>query len=127
MNATFAIGLHRNYTYFCTLMKHLSGILSLYLLVIALLPCVDEGFSSEELLGQQSELIDSEHEHDESTKDHCSPFCACSCCQITIRPPASFSMFLGYPPMLGREIPQMYSHLHGLIDVDKIWQPPRLS
>lgn len=111
-------------------MKQLNVTLSLYLLVLAMLPCTDGMALGEShiLNTQQLEVNHAdEHEHDKGVADHCSPLCACSCCHITIRPPADMTWGISFTPMLGEKLPHLYSNLYGLTDSDDIWQPPKFS
>ena len=74
------------------------------------------------------ELSDSwDHEHDSESPDDCSPLCGCNCCHITIRPPIQITWNLSFPGIISTKLPKVKTDLHGLIDGDDIWQPPRLS
>ena len=61
-------------------MKYLTFILSLYILALNLAPCEDYAATDNEVQTEISQLIDSDHQHQDS--DLCSPFCICQCCHI---------------------------------------------
>lgn len=110
-------------------MKRLSGILGIYLFLLAIVPCVD-GEALDVNLNQhdvpQLECNDAgNHDHQNGGADNCSPLCACSCCQTTIRPQGTILGFLNYLVALRMTLPQIQADPHSLIHVDDIWQPPR--
>jgi hypothetical protein len=60
-------------------MKILASILSVYFLVLAVIPCSDAGLSS---TSENQNLVQVEHgSHQENPGDACPPFCTCQCCQ----------------------------------------------
>ena len=71
-------------------MHILSGILSVYLLGIMLLPCDDVHTHDY----HEHATVEIEQGH-EANVDACSPFCFCDCCQLIIQqaPVAHFSHF----------------------------------
>ncbi len=58
--------------------RWISIILSILIFSLSIIPCSDShtcGMEEHEVLG---------HNHSEDTEDHCSPFCVCHCCGISI-------------------------------------------
>jgi hypothetical protein len=62
-------------------MKYLAFILSVYLLVLNLVPCEDYAVADNEVNTEISQSIDVDHQHQGT--DICSPFCICQCCHIS--------------------------------------------
>jgi len=61
-------------------MKIVVYILSIYILVLNLVPCEDSFIGNNEFKSEISQNSDADHNH--SGSDICSPFCQCHCCQI---------------------------------------------
>ena len=62
-------------------LKLLSIILSFYVIVLTLTPCVDDYLSSNIA---KSEISQQQNESNSSDIDLCSPFCTCNCCGASI-------------------------------------------
>lgn len=63
-------------------MKNIAIILSLYLLTLIALPCIDV---QKDIAKHQVELSQqNQDEHHHSDADHCSPFCTCNCCATSL-------------------------------------------
>ncbi|MCB0676845.1 MAG: hypothetical protein KDC30_09175 [Saprospiraceae bacterium] len=109
-------------------MNWISAILSVYLLALALLPCADEAGcdASIDFARAALEATGGEaHDHGSGCADHCSPFCLCSCCQLTIRVPGKPLLYTP-PTRPGIPDPPIFEPLsQGLTVVNNIWQPPR--
>jgi hypothetical protein len=58
-------------------MKHLAYILSIIIVVLTVMPCIDE--PGDNVL-QNKEITHGSANHQDEP-DHCSPFCTCQCCQ----------------------------------------------
>lgn len=58
-------------------MKILTLILSIYVLVLTAIPCVDV---PKENSMNKYELTNTSSDQHENDTDHCSPFCTCDCC-----------------------------------------------
>ena len=130
----FAIVLHTFISYLCNKLKTLTYILSIYLLLLSVLPCVDGLVCTDDVPTQHScsHTIDGTTAENATTEDGheheagvCSPFCSCDCCstslfdfiqildyQLIIIPSISYT-FLEEPPF------QDFSHA--------VWQPPKLG
>jgi hypothetical protein len=61
------------------LVKWFTGILSIYLLVLSFVPCMDNDDCKNEAIAY-SRQVPAENDH----KDLCTPFCICSCCHNII-------------------------------------------
>lgn len=109
-------------------MKYLSAILSLYILALAMLPCMDkaEWCLSTETTGDRMELAEAgQHDHSNDLEDFCSPLCTCSCCHINLRTPLQWELNLAPPQLIPNDSPSLISTLIDLSAVTDIWQPPR--
>lgn len=65
-------------------MKLLATILSIYLLGLTAVPCVDGETAHVTADNQTSEVVLSASAHDHATGEACAPFCSCQCCQIQL-------------------------------------------
>lgn len=103
-------------------MKIFVLILSLYILFLTAIPCVEKpedcDFDKAGVSGKTS------HSHDEDIH-HCSPFCTCNCCsspkiqQDAVMEFNSFQFLL--TSITHFSIPKVTPH------ISTIWQPPRLN
>lgn len=103
-------------------MKLFVYILSLYILVLTAIPCIDK---PDDHSLQKSVISSNTAENHHHEIDHCSPFCTCNCCssskiqqQIVIE--FNFTEFL-----LARFSEKSPSSVS--VPPDSVWQPPRLS
>lgn len=103
-------------------MKAFSTLLSIYILFLVSVPCVDDIRGCEQL-NTKTELMHTAHHHD-TQHDSCSPFCVCSCCNVTIV--LTHNVFEAQPlstvefkviPFYQESISCYFNH---------IWQPPKL-
>lgn len=110
-------------------MKHISLILGVYLVALAIIPCADGAAWDQHDMDQSLEAEwtgEVDHDHDD-TMDLCSPLCMCSCCHITIRPPMKLDWQLGAPPLVLAKAPTLPSEVWDFVCLDDIWQPPKFS
>ena len=108
--------------YFYTLvyrMRHLAFILSIYVVVLTAIPCVDVQIASLESAQQ------SQQDHHQGEGDHCSPFCTCNCCATSV-------IFQDLQVHLSSFafVEKQYTFYatgsyHGPVAV--IWQPPKIA
>jgi hypothetical protein len=63
-------------------MKWFAFILSLYALLLTVVPCNDAHALSQDKSAY--ELVDGSDHMNENHIDTCSPFCACTCCQLMV-------------------------------------------
>jgi hypothetical protein len=104
-------------------MKIFACILSLYILALTAIPCVDH---PEDHTLQKIEITQSATGNHQHEGDQCSPFCTCDCCvspiihQDFIVRLDSFSFLLGcFTPEYASAFVSCYSGF--------IWQPPQLG
>ncbi len=104
-------------------MKLLVYILSIYILVLAAVPCIDVHHDNNV---NATELLQDKGHNNPNELDYCSPFCTCSCCvsilifviNSIILP--SFFLFYKRNYLKSRTLSYIYSVL------SSIWQPPKL-
>lgn len=103
-------------------MKYLAFILSLYILVLIAVPCID--VPQDESAHKIEHAGDSSHHHENET-DHCSPFCTCYCCAVNAEVPfVSVAVdCLAFTQFNYSEYQLSFS----LSPYATIWQPPQLS
>ena len=100
--------------------------LALYLVVLAVLPCADAGarsliHSDERIVLDASDLPTAPHQ------DHCTPFCSCVCCGISLDAPVPFPVaeyFTSVPPQVAA-VPQHAPQWKPRVDNTALRQPPR--
>ena len=110
-------------SYICIqFMKFFVHILSLYILVLTAIPCIDK---PEDHSLQKSVISSKTAESYHHEIDHCSPFCTCNCCssskiqqQIVIE----FNCAEFLLACCSEQSPSSVS-----APPDTVWQPPRLS
>lgn len=102
-------------------MKYFAFILSVYVLVLTGIPCVDV---PKDNTMQKNELSNSSSDHHEHTTDLCSPFCTCDCCVSPILTNSSiqFTCTSIVQKLLSEYSNSFISSLYATI-----WQPPKLS
>lgn len=102
-------------------MKFFVYILSLYILVLIAIPCIDKPVDN---TVQKIELSHNDNNH-QSNSDHCSPFCSCDCC-VTPVIQLDISICLDCFDYTYREYSEFsVSYTFSLFAY--IWQPPKLS
>jgi hypothetical protein len=105
-----------------TFMKALTVILSFYIVVLTIIPCIDK--PHEKTVGRM-ELSGNSTHSDEQGADHCSPFCVCSCCgnHVVSIEKMTLSNVFSFP---GKQIPWFTADFKS--DPSRsIWQPPKIS
>ncbi|MBK8808019.1 MAG: hypothetical protein IPO21_15780 [Bacteroidales bacterium] len=102
-------------------MKYFAFILSVYVLVLTAIPCVDV---PKDNTVQKIELTNSTSEHHEHTTDLCSPFCTCDCCASPILNNSTIH-FTCTP--IAQKIITGYNNSFVSSLFASIWQPPKLS
>lgn len=101
--------------------KFFAYILSVYVLVLTAIPCIDE---PKDYALHKIELSNTTSDNDENHKDHCSPFCTCDCCVSPIINNSTFQVAI---TRFSQELISEYtiSFISSLFTT--IWQPPKLS
>lgn len=99
-----------------------------YLLVLSWQPCKD--LTTKILSCEANPDIQATHlENTETTNesDDCSPFCICSCCQIsTVYANLNFSVTSGFVASIEKNSPEIsYQNPYSFQNADLIWQPPK--
>lgn len=107
-------------------MKFITSILSVYMLLLSIYPCVEN--ESNAML-QQEQIISAQNnnQHPLSETDACTPFCSCSHC-----PASAFHQFIAafsIMPVLFDKLKPSPLRNDVLISfsLSAIWQPPQLS
>ncbi len=100
-------------------MKILPFILSLYILVLTAIPCIDE--PNDISLNKITHSISGNQQTD---IDHCSPFCTCDCCVSPIIYKSYMIQFNSYS--LYQKQYSTYSSNYNLVHYASIWQPPQI-
>lgn len=102
-------------------MKAFASILSLYILFLTALPCVDKPDSCD-LQATVLSIPQGNHVQD---VDHCSPFCTCNCCSSPKIQEDCTVQFNSFEILLacisGQVLMPVATH------TGNIWQPPRLG
>ncbi len=98
-------------------MKNISGILAIYILALAIMPCNDI-HALDQNASNTFEITDNEHHHD---MDFCSPFCSCDCCHTSAEP-----VIIDINETESETIPFSFFHL-SIPEKENIytfWRPP---
>ncbi|WP_416440049.1 DUF6660 family protein [Phnomibacter sp. MR] len=105
-------------------MKFFAFIMSIYLLVLSCLPCIDRQECN--IKAEQKFSVTSQHQHPQDTDEACTPFCSCSHC-----PPSAF-----YQPVAHNNIATavfqslkypIYNSSFSTEVSFSIWQPPKIA
>jgi hypothetical protein len=104
-------------------MKVLSMLLSMYVLYMVSLPCVDEAIDFNKTFIEVSTAH--HHHHDSNQTDACSPFCVCSCCSVTVDL-TTFVFETNPARTLQSQLIPYYKESFSTY-FQPIWQPPQLS
>ena len=102
-------------------MKVLALILSVYVLVLTAIPCVD--VPKDDNL-HKTEITNSSSDQHEHTTDLCSPFCTCDCC---VSPIINNSTIVFTCTPITQKITTAYYNSFVSSLFATIWQPPKLS
>lgn len=119
--------MYANYFLYICQVKFLRLILTIYFIALLVMPCSD--VNAQSVSFNHSEISPNrERSHSTEKDDACSPFCFCSCCQITV---TAFKI----EPLLEipSKIPVYFSkkilfHKNNIAYqvYDHIWQPPKI-
>ncbi len=107
------------------LMKWCIRILVAYLLALSLVPCSD---SPDRCEATPEAVETGSHGHSGDDSDHCSPFCACACCGISVVARAYHFPALE-PPFQLKSSQEVVIHDSFFVSsyLGNIWEPPRAS
>ncbi|WP_410896844.1 DUF6660 family protein [Pontibacter sp. E15-1] len=106
-------------------MRSIFYILSLLLLTYSLKPCTD---SATAILGKGEvvAVADLHQDHQDSSADECSPFCACHCCHTHYQL-QSIAVIEDVPvPKASHEF-ALYKNIFISSSSCSIWQPPKVG
>jgi len=103
--------------------KILAFFLSFYILTLTCIPCTDQDMNSTDHL--QIHLTNSGSAEHAEHQDNCSPFCTCSCCNVSME--AAVGYFLTSEVRLVHELefffrPEFHSDI-----ILSIWEPPEIN
>ncbi|MEI6456637.1 MAG: DUF6660 family protein [bacterium] len=99
----------------------LAVFLAFYILGLTLVPCVDKEMNCQ--IKEQIQTSSSASDSHESHSDFCSPFCHCSCCNL--------SMEVGAPLIIASVAPPLqiltFSGISGIFSdfTFPVWEPPK--
>jgi hypothetical protein len=104
-------------------MKILAFILSLYILILTAIPCIDK---VQDHAKQTIEIAQNpaDHQHGQES-DQCSPFCSCVCCATSVIHPDYSIHFKSFSFLQEKFSEQTFSFVSS--HFVSIWQPPKLS
>jgi len=103
-------------------MKAIACILSVYILVLIAIPCIDAPLGDTLQNVEQADHSNHNHNHE---NDHCSPFCSCQCCAtpaVFQNYAIQFNCFL----FVQKQFPGYSSSYISSLFVT-IWQPPKIA
>lgn len=103
-------------------MKHLATIFSVYILLLALVPCTD-GFHQHEYSEQSALVMEQGKSHSAPHDDHCTPFCSCHCCHMHTLVKQAVSADIAFVPATFHEITPTPK---GYLLPRKLLQPPQV-
>jgi hypothetical protein len=103
-------------------MKALAVILSVYILVLTAIPCLD--LPKNDIL-QKVELSQNTTDNHQNDGDHCSPFCVCNCCGHPIEYMEN-TLLSSVFSFTGKQVFWHTPNFKSNPD-HSIWQPPKLS
>jgi hypothetical protein len=114
----------------CEQMRVFCFIFSFYLLLLSVQPCQDfaaSRFSYPQIENEQAKLHDADKDM-QSESHECSPFCICSCRQISVADNFSSPLSKVEVAAFAKSTVQIfyrntYSHQH----LNFIWQPPKFN
>ena len=106
------------------MLRWLTYILSLYILVLAVLPCTDHLIVPIQI--DLTHLAVDSHDHDQESRDTCTPLCGCSCCGVHISEVSFFWYETPEQPIVYKIANQSFATKFPISDYNgSIWQPPK--
>lgn len=103
-------------------MKFLACILSLYILALTAIPCVDAHKENSLHKAELSQSTDDNHQND---VDRCSPFCTCDCCTSPVMQKDNIIQLIYSALPQKCIIDYSSSYVSSLFAT--IWHPPKIS
>lgn len=104
------------------MMKFFAYILSVYIVVLTIMPCVD---IHQDTISQNIELLTTSSNTHQTNSDHCSPFCTCTCCATSVVLQNTVIQFKCFPI----DIEQLFEYdlSYSTSEYYSIWQPPKIG
>ncbi len=97
-------------------MKIIAFILSILIFGQAMTPCSDGNTCDEEHISHT-------HDHSQDEQDHCTPFCTCTCCGITIMMPLN-DAHVYYENQVRFSYQFHFQFNYNFKDSHRFWHPP---
>lgn len=107
-------------------MKWISKILLVYIVALLAVPCSDVYNSC--AVTSNSQFQEASHSHNEDSDDHCTPFCQCACCSVSVVKVQFKLPDFNIPPQIftAKKVAirdcQFISRYSG-----NIWEPPKFT
>ncbi len=106
------------------MMRLVACILSIYIVVLTAIPCIDRPGDNHLQKTEIGDNANNSHQH--SDGDQCSPFCTCNCCATPVIY-QDFSIRFDGSTLIEREISVEYTSAIFSCHLSSIWQPPQIS
>ena len=106
-------------------MKIFAFILSLFFMVLTLVPCNDvaKGLGEKVCLAEDIHLEQSQDQH----ADLCTPFCVCNCCGISMIVLQITKLLPEKIVVLIKDILPEKNYNYALLDAAGVWHPPKIG
>lgn len=106
-------------------MKLLAFSLSLFFMVLTMVPCNDaaKGLSEKVCQNQDLHLEQSQDQH----ADLCSPFCVCNCCGMTLSVSQINTLLPEHNEVVIKDVLPERKYHHKILHPAGIWQPPKIG
>jgi hypothetical protein len=104
------------------MMKLFAYILSVYVVILTVMPCIDE---YQDTISQKVELTTNSTNTQHNDTDHCSPFCTCTCCASPVVFMNNEMQIESFP--VTQEHQFEYKSSYRSSEHFGIWQPPKIS
>jgi hypothetical protein len=105
--------------------KFFAFFLSLFFMVLTMVPCNDaaKGLSEKVCQNQDLHLEQSQDQH----ADLCSPFCVCNCCGMTLSVSQINTLLPEHNEVVIKDVLPERKYRHKIILRAGIWQPPKIG
>lgn len=101
-------------------------IFSVYLIVLSWQPCQEIVNNAQLHIQFSNNQVEDYHAEDNSSEDNCSPFCICSCCQMSV----AYHNFLPQitteiSPQIKEQLISFYENPYLSNNLNSVWRPPK--
>jgi hypothetical protein len=103
-------------------MRLLATILSVYIVFLAALPCIDE---PEDHSVQKNVISQQSADSHQNEQDHCSPFCTCQCCATPVVV-MDYTVHFECFSYIQKNLTE-YKIVSITSPISSIWQPPKIG